>query len=148
MVGNSRNYKHTERWEERPEEVERLGMDIGDYSFIDSLMHCPMANWVAQGKVLATLKDQKSCGSCWAHSTLAAVENLYARENHIDDATLVPSFSEQELVDCDLYPNIGCYGGQQIYAFNYTKNNGISLSSDYPYIDEVGECNPSQEKAF
>ena len=58
IVGSSRNHKHTERWSEREEEVAELGMDIGDYSFIDSLLHCPMVDWVAQGKVLQTVKDQ------------------------------------------------------------------------------------------
>ena len=70
-------------------------MDIGDYNFIDDLLHCPMVNWVAQGKVLKKVKNQSSCGSCWAHSTVAAVENLYARYHDIEDPDQIPSLSEQ-----------------------------------------------------
>lgn len=120
-----------QRWEENPDEVERLHMDIGDYAYIDSLVHCPVVDWVKAGKVLPKLKNQKTCGSCWAHSTVAAVENLYARYNDIDDPEQIPSLSEQQLVDCNMFPNVGCMGGKQIYAFNYTKNFGLTSSDHY-----------------
>ena len=94
-VGSSRHrQQHGERWVEDPDEVAMMGMDIGDYQYIDSIMHCPMVDWVQQGKLLKQLKNQQDCGSCWAHSTLAAVENLYARENYIDDPEEIPSLSE------------------------------------------------------
>ena len=135
------------------DEVEAMGMDIGDYDYIDQhLYHCPAVNWVKQGKVLNTVKNQRTCGSCWAHSAVAAVENLYARYHNIEDPNAIPSLSEQELVDCNYFPNIGCYGGKQIYAFNYTKNSGLASSSDYPYVNEARQCKyakePDTPKAF
>lgn len=34
-------------------------------------------NWITLGKVTA-IKDQGSCGSCWAFSTVSAMESAYA----------------------------------------------------------------------
>jgi len=34
-----------------------MGMEIGDYDFLDSILHCPAANWVEQGMVLEKLKN-------------------------------------------------------------------------------------------
>ena len=45
-VASSRNKNREERYKERPLDVERLGMDIGDYDYIDGLFHCPMVDWV------------------------------------------------------------------------------------------------------
>lgn len=56
-----------------------MGLDVGDYGWIDEhLTHCPTINWVKMGMVNPKLKNQMKCGSCWAHSTVAAVESLYA----------------------------------------------------------------------
>lgn len=51
------NENPQERWEEDPERVTQLGMDIGDYEFIDKLIHCPAVNWVEQGKILKQVKN-------------------------------------------------------------------------------------------
>ena len=136
------------RYHEDAEEVREQGMDIGDYDYIDSLYHCPMVDWVRQGKVLKKLKDQKSCGSCWAHSTVAAVENLYARYHEIENPEDIPALSEQQLVDCNMFPNLGCLGGKQIFAFNYTKNEGLTDDESYPYTDESGEGKTNNEVIF
>ncbi|XP_074293575.1 cysteine proteinase COT44-like [Silene latifolia] len=64
-----------------------------------------------------------SLRSCWAFSTVAAVEGLHK----IETGKLV-SFSEQELVDC-LHPD-GCgRPGNMKYAYNYIAENGFS---DFP----------------
>jgi len=126
-----------------------MDMDIGDYDFIDKqLKHCPTMNWVEAGQVLKAVKNQHKCGSCWAHNTVAAVENLYARYNEIYDPEAIPSLSEQQLVDCNTFPNLGCYGGKALYAFNYTKNNGLTGSRYYPYMNKGDVCkfNPNGDQ--
>ncbi|XP_020202433.1 cysteine proteinase COT44 [Cajanus cajan] len=99
-------------------------------------------DWRLKGAV-APIKDQGSCGSCWAFSTIATVEAI----NKIVTGKFM-SLSEQELVDCDRAYNDGCNGGLMDYAFQFIiDNGGIDTDKDYPYRGIDGICDPTKKNA-
>lgn len=79
------------------------------------------------------VSPQGQCGSCWAFSSVGALEGQLKRRT----GKLLP-LSPQNLVDC-VANNDGCGGGYMTNAFEYVRQNrGIDSEDAYPYIGQVG----------
>jgi C1A family cysteine protease len=82
------------------------------------------------------IKNQASCGSCWAFSTIAGLEAAIKFKN---GATY--DLSEQHLVSCNDY-GWGCSGG--FFAFDMIMSPaGAILESCFPYVALDTACSPS-----
>jgi C1A family cysteine protease len=92
-----------------------------------------------------SVKNQSSCGSCWAFGAVGAVEGLV---NLYYNQKLDLDLSEQQMVSCTAGScNGGTGGGSQ--ALNYIITNGIVNESCFPYTATNGNCsnicdNPSE----
>jgi len=93
---------------------------------------------------MTPIKNQGSCGSCWAFSAVGVVEaaiNIYANDPDIDI-----DLSEQHLVsDCC---NAGsCGGGAPRRALEYIRDTGVPEESCFPYIASDCTCAPCSDWA-
>jgi len=83
-------------------------------------------DWRSQGAV-TPVKNQGSCGSCWAFSTTGALEGAH----HKATGKLV-SLSESQFVNCDRTCH-GCSGGLMDLAFKYAETNPVMTEADWGY---------------
>lgn len=94
-------------------------------------------DWRTKGYV-THVKDQKSCGSCWAFSTTGALEGQHFRKS----GQLV-SLSEKNLMDC---MKSWCSGNWPTTAYNFIINNhGIDTEASYPYGTNRQSCRFNRE---
>ncbi len=97
-------------------------------------------NWISP------VKDQASCGSCWAFAATGAMEamvNVFYNQN-----TLNPDLSEQELLSCSGAGT--CTGGYPSMAISYMATTGIIDEAAFPYSASEQSCSaksatPSQQ---
>lgn len=107
-------------------------------------------DWDAKNKV-TPVKDQKSCGSCWAYAAAASLESRYLIKKGLlaSSATNI-NLAEQQLVDCvrsprtsttgALYNSGGCSGGWSQEAFDYARKYNVTFEPSYPYTATNGVC--------
>ena len=86
------------------------------------------------GGGVTPIRNQGSCGSCWAFATIAPVESAILRTMGIP-----ADLSEQWLVSCYVdEDHHGCDGGW--WAFDPLIDPGACLESDFPYVAWDAPC--------
>jgi len=96
-------------------------------------------DWRNQGVVTA-VKDQGSCGSCWAFASTATLESHVA----LASGDLF-DFSTQQVAACSPNPDQcggsgNCKGATSELAFDYVaSSDGILEASQYPYTEFYGK---------
>jgi len=117
-----------------------LGTKPVQHEVTFSSKHAPKndVDWRAQGHV-HPVKNQGSCGSCWAFAATSPMESAVSIAGRG-----LTALSEQQMVDCSgPYGNNGCRGGWMHYAFAYAVDHAIAHESDYPYQAADMECRHS-----
>ncbi|XP_069129562.1 cathepsin O-like [Argopecten irradians] len=86
---------------------------------------------------VSQVKNQNSCGGCWAFSTAEVMESMYAIQKHLTP----PDLSVQEIIDCSLY-NAGCTGGDTCAAMEWLIDSHVPVvtDKDYPLTDTSENC--------
>ena len=113
-------------------------MDVETFGFADEKFEDLEFNfnggggldWRTVKDVVTPVKDQGQCGSCWAFSSIEAIESAYVIAGNSQKI-----MSPQELVDCtkSILGNHGCSGGWYYNSYKWLKNNMTMLEADYPY---------------
>ncbi|KAM6899547.1 uncharacterized protein FYW49_017627 [Xenentodon cancila] len=113
-------------------------LDFGNYTFknFSNLSIPKSVDWRKDGLV-SPVRDQGLCGSCWAFSSLGALEGQMMKQTGV-----LVTLSPQNLVDCSTVDgNLGCRGGYITKAYSYIiRNGGVDSESFYPYEHQDGKC--------
>lgn len=89
-------------------------------------------DWRDAGKV-TPVRNQSSCGSCWAFATAAALESSYLIRNN---QTI--KVSEQHLLSCSRSGS--CDGGWHTDALDKLIGTGVADGTAYPYTTTSAVC--------
>ena len=89
--------------------------------------------------LMTPVRNQGSCGSCWAFAGVAAMESALLK-----NGKGAMDLAEQEIVSCD-GSGQGCSGGWQ--PFDYMVKKGIGAEASFPYAARDMSCKTTAKVA-
>jgi len=109
-------------------------------------MKLPKSKSWAHLKCAHKVRDQGSCGSCWAVATMSALEahhEIYNKEPR--------TFSAQQIIECTLNPRAcggtgGCEGATVELGMDYVLKNGLATEEQHPYHGQDSSCSAEKKK--
>lgn len=101
-------------------------------------------DWRNKGAVTKVKRQGENCGSCWAFSTVGALE-----AQHFRNTGRLVSLSPQNLIDCtDTHGNGKCVGRSRREAWDWIReHDGIESERMYPYKGRGGRCKYKKERS-
>lgn len=89
------------------------------------------------------MRNQGSCGACWAHSVIETVESMTAIERNSSTTEL----SVQQMIDCS-ENNRGCSGGDTCSLLEWLVQERIRIQTmeAYPMNNNKTECRMTEMK--
>ncbi|KAK6626353.1 hypothetical protein RUM43_006664 [Polyplax serrata] len=99
-------------------------------------------DWRTRG-IIGPVHNQRTCGACWAFSTIETIEAM----NALKSGDLV-ELSVQEMIDCAKNGNHGCEGGDSCSLLQWltiTKTR-VTTNHVYPFTYKTGYCNAKFSK--
>jgi len=105
---------------EREFTEDELNMAVpDDFDAREQWPHCPS---------LTELRDQSSCGSCWAMGGIAAATDRVCIQTN---GTVKDRLSAEDLVGCCRTCGMGCNGGYPSAVWSWFKNTGVVTGGEY-----------------
>ncbi|XP_014786761.1 cathepsin O [Octopus bimaculoides] len=104
----------------------------------------PLAMDWRKSKAVTKVKNQGSCGACWAFSCVETMESMCAIMKNIS----APELSVQEVIDCT-GESLGCRGGDTCSTLQWLQKNNqtVVYESAYPLKDIDESCRPIKKDA-
>lgn len=122
-------------------DITKVNMKIEEAPELPDVSELPESHNLAQAAYVTKIRDQKTCGSCWAFSTVATLEKHY-----FDKYKTQVDLSQQDLVDCS-YEDGGCDGGWPANTYYHVADSGIAFAGEYPYRGTQGTCKKTSNLA-
>lgn len=125
-------------------EIDASSFSFTNYSIkINTLTLDPFLLCSWNKKILTPVRNQSSCGSCWAFAAAAVYEHTYNK--FYGSVSSSVDLSEQQILACGKTSSGAdagsCLGGYTNRALDYIKWHGVTLEPYYRYTATSSPCN-------
>jgi len=141
-----REFNHVQRFSLDNYDDNESNTESLNFSYASNLQDGPKYSFpqnIDWTSLMQPVRNQGSCGSCWAFATAAMIVGVWKRCN----SGFSDFLSTQQLVDCDT-SNAACNGGWFEGAINYWKSTKPLRDADYSYVAYKKACTIDTTKAL